>query len=192
MNIPGSGPRKFDDQNREVRTPLARISVCGPFYFDCLRNRAPAGRLRRSRLKAALTGDQEISFDRLRDRGKARAEGDPVLAALAQKGWAFRAKPRGAVKSVSKPTKERGPVSAARPPGFGPGCSAAHGMTRKSLVIARRATPLGRLRIARRRTAGTPERRAPFFVHDLSGPLAAIAPNLAGAALIFLFLIILL
>lgn len=150
-----------------------------------------AARLRRARLKAAfLPGN---------------IDGDPVVAALAEKGWAFRAKPRAVIDNISKPKDERDRVSAAHHQAC---CSdlfclrafarGAHGTTKKSLVIARRATPLGRLRIARRSgvpvalAAPAPRRRAPFSVHDLSAPLAAIAPNLAGAAMIFLFLMFLL
>lgn len=140
-------------------------------------------RLRRARLTAALTGVA----------GKARVEGDPVLAALCKKGWAFRTQRSGLVKTKFDP------VLAPRHQG----CCAAHGMT-SIARIARRAAPHDRLRIARRRAAsaasaasaagaaGTSVRRAPFPVHDLSGPLSAIAPNLAAAALIFLFLVILL
>ena len=92
-----------------------------------------------------------------------RAGADPVLAALAQKGWAFRAKPSGAIKSVFKPN-----------------------------LIARRSSPLDRPRIARRRAAGDLTRRAPLPFEDLSAPLAALAPNLAVAAAVFLFLLLIL
>lgn len=169
--------------NRE--NPVDAIGITGYSGFmlnfrEC-RKQKPAGpqnpawetplwrRLRRARINVVFASSSFV--------------GDPVLAALAKKGWAFRKSVR-----VTERKDELDPVSKAQHQR----CGALHGTTRKSLVIARGATPLGRPRIARRRYAGSPERRAPFSVEDLTAPLAAVAPNIAGAAIIMLLLTIIL